>query len=371
METMVLPFPEFPSGEVAPALVREHCAAVDDWLRGLLGVFELPSGTALVALGGYGRGELFPYSDLDLLLACRGRVPKAVAKDLWYPIWDAGIKLGHSVRTNRDTLKLAVDDLDTATALLDLRTILGDDSVTRELREGAMQQWRKGSPRWLERLADSVAERGTRFGEVAFDLEPELKSGRGGLRDVHTLRWACLAQGLPEPEDPDLDSAVASLVTARVALHLCSSRLTEQIQVESREQVARRAGFHDGDALIGAVTGAARVVSWRTDEAFGDLPRSRRRLPGDPAPGVVRVGERVALDRDVGPRPCRRAAAGGRLGSSRPTHGRELARAAPPPSRPTNRGRRTSPRRWSTCSHSVGRRSLRSRRSTTQASGSG
>ncbi len=309
--TMLLPFPEFPVGTIDTEGVRRHCDSVDGWLRGLLGGFEMPSGVALVALGGYGRGEMFPHSDLDLLLACRGKVPKAMAKDLWYPIWDSGIKLGHSVRTNKDTLKLARSDLDTATALLDLRTILGDESVTEELRQGALAQWRKGADQWLTKLADSVAERGHKFGEVSFDLEPEIKNGRGGLRDVHTLRWVQIAQGKADPDDPVLDGAVATLVKARVALHLCSARATEQISVEAREEVARRGGYRNGDALIGAVTSAARVISWQTDEAFGDQPRNRHGLGGALPPGVIRVGERVALDpeSDHGPAAALRLAA--------------------------------------------------------------
>src|SRR5690606_14848094 len=119
-----------------------------------------PSGIALLAVGGYGRGQLCPASDLDLLLLHAKAVDAApVAEALWYPIWDAGVKLGHSVRTPKDALALASDDLDTATALLAVRLLAGDPLLAEGLAREAAAQWEKRGKRWLGRLADSVAER--------------------------------------------------------------------------------------------------------------------------------------------------------------------------------------------------------------------
>ncbi len=98
---------------------------------------------ALVAVGGYGRGDLAPGSDLDLLLLYRGKNPPGeVAEKIWYPIWDEGLKLGHSVRTTKEALELAAEDLDTATSLLTTRHLAGDETLTEEMGSAAAAQWR-------------------------------------------------------------------------------------------------------------------------------------------------------------------------------------------------------------------------------------
>ncbi len=160
------------------------------------------SGLALVAVGGYGRGDLAPASDLDLLLLHDHKSPPAaVAEKLWYPIWDEGMKLGHSVRTTAEALDLAATDLDTATSLLSARHLAGEVALTEELATMASAQWRKRSKRYLGLLRASVAARRDQFGEVAFLLEPDLKEGHGGLRDIHALRWAEAARPILEDGD--------------------------------------------------------------------------------------------------------------------------------------------------------------------------
>ena len=158
------------------AFVDAYTAAVDDWLREL---FELDfgdaAGVALIATGGQGRGEMTPGSDLDLLLAHDGGIDPEAAQRLWYPIWDAGMKLGHSVRTVGETLALARSDLATATSLLSGRCLAGDARLAEELSVAARAQWVKGAKRSLRELADAVDARQSTAGEVAFALEPDLK----------------------------------------------------------------------------------------------------------------------------------------------------------------------------------------------------
>ena len=119
---------------------RRHSELIDEWLASLLAevVGTDVDGTALVAVGGYGRSELCPQSDLDVMLL-RGprRDVKSISERIWYPIWDAGLKLGHSVCTQREALDIADDDLDTATALLSARHIAGDASLTADLNAAA------------------------------------------------------------------------------------------------------------------------------------------------------------------------------------------------------------------------------------------
>src|SRR5580704_1286624 len=149
---------------------------VDRWLAELLGAE--PS-VALVAVGGYGRRELLPRSDLDVVLLHGGRDDIAgIADRIWYPVWDSGAELDHAVRT---VLKVAL-------GLLSARHVAGDPDLTERLRAGALQDWRAAAPTRLAELHAAQDERTRISGELAFLLEPDLKEARGGLRDVHAIQ---------------------------------------------------------------------------------------------------------------------------------------------------------------------------------------
>ena len=174
--------------------VDAYTRLVDTWIVELYDeLFGERSGVALVATGGHGRGELAPQSDLDLLLLHDGSIDLGTAQRLWYPMWDAKLKVGHSVRTVAETLALASDDLPTATSLLSVRRLAGDASLATDLAVDSAAQWRKQSKRVLASLMETVTSRHETTGEVAAALEPDLKEGRGGLRDVHALSWILAA----------------------------------------------------------------------------------------------------------------------------------------------------------------------------------
>ena len=265
------------------ALCRSLAAATDTWLAGLyadaIGPSQ-PRGVALVAVGGYGRAELSPGSDVDVLLIDGGRRGDRrelarVAERIWYPVWDAGVKLGHAVRTVKEALALAANDLDTATSLLEMRLIAGDQAVAGELAERAMVQWRARSTRWLAALSESVAQRHARAGEVAFLLEPDLKEGRGGLRDVHALRWAEAAQRILFQEDhAALDVAYQTILAARVELHRLTGKPTDRLLLQEQDSVAAALGDRDADALMARVVAAARTIAWTSDEAWQRIDAS-------------------------------------------------------------------------------------------------
>jgi [protein-PII] uridylyltransferase len=285
----------FAGAKPTRTLVHDWTTHVDRWLRGLFEVAlagESPKGLALVAVGGYGRAELCPSSDLDVLLVHDGRRDVAdLAQRLWYPVWDEGVKLGYAVRTIREALSLAADDLDTATSLLDIRALAGDDALATSLAEGATAAWEKRGRRWLRRLADSVEKRHAQSGEVAFHLEPDLKSGRGGLRDVHALRWASRArQVLLDDDLATLDAAYARLLSARVALHLQTGRATEVLTLQEQDGVAAALGT-DADALMAGLAAAGRSIAWRSDETWYRV----RSLLAGPGWAFTRT------DREVGP----------------------------------------------------------------------
>ena len=256
---------------------RAWCAAytelIDDWLLQLLSrAAGSPAvhGISLVAVGGYGRGELAPYSDIDVLLLHTGRPDIAqLAERIWYPIWDAGLKLGHAVRTPKDALALAEDDLDTATSLLSARHIAGDAELTADLAAVGLERWHRRSKRWLGELAREVEERHTRAGEVAFLLEPDLKEGRGGLRDVHALGWAQAARTLLFDGDAEpLDTSYATLLDARVELHRRTGRAGDVLLLQEQDAVAAALGVPDADVLMRGVATAARTIAWTSDDAW-------------------------------------------------------------------------------------------------------
>ena len=178
------------------AFCLAYAEAADRWLSSL---FDQATGgdakgMALIAVGGYGRGELCPYSDLDVVLLHRGRGDISETADkIWYPVWDEGITLDHSVRRPNEALDMVSSDLRVALGLLDGRVVAGDPKVAEPVLEGAHDRWVKQKPPWLGILADQVAERHRTYGDVGFLLEPDLKEAHGGLRDVAALRAMMLA----------------------------------------------------------------------------------------------------------------------------------------------------------------------------------
>ena len=256
------------------AACRALSDATDTWLAALFddACAGASDGLVLLAAGGYGRGELAPGSDLDVWLVHRGQPDvDAIAERLWYPVWDSGLKLGHAVRTPRQALQLAADDLDTATAALSLRVIAGDGAAADGLEGKALHQWRKRPSRSLGAVVRRVEARHLAAGEVAFRLEPDLKEGRGGLRDVHALGWAAAAAPRPllAPGDAQqLRDAEDLLLEVRVALHRSGPKVDDQLLLERQDEVATALGIDDADTLMRQVSAAARTIAWIGDEAW-------------------------------------------------------------------------------------------------------
>lgn len=264
---------------------------------------------AVVAVGGYGRAELCPGSDVDLLLV-HDRLDEAdlepIVREVVYPLWDVGLTVGYAVRDLREAVA-AIDDLDTATAVLDLRPITGDPGLARRVRTEAVHRLRRRPQRFLRSLARADAERRAKAGDAAEVLEPNLKDGAGGLRDVQSLRWAAAALvGTPgidplvpagyvaAPDRARLHRAYDQLLAARVALHLVAADRqelgrNELLRLDLQDPVAARCGHADRAGhdlaphrLLRELYLAARTVdhvhrrAWALIEA--DVSRGRRRL---------------------------------------------------------------------------------------------
>ncbi|MBT2469707.1 [protein-PII] uridylyltransferase [Streptomyces sp. ISL-66] len=267
-------------------------ALTDDWLKSLFATAVRETGVrgaALVAVGGYGRAELSPRSDLDLVLLHDGkaepRALAALADRLWYPVWDLGLALDHSVRTPGEARKTAAEDLKVHLGLLDARPVAGDVGLLAGLRTSVLADWRNHAAKRLPQLHSLCLERAERVGELRFLLEPDLKEARGGLRDVTALR-AVAASWLADAPREGLADARRRLLDARDALHLVTGRATERLSLQEQTPVAAQLGLLDADALLREVYEAARVVSYAGDVTWREVGRvlraraSRPRLRG-------------------------------------------------------------------------------------------
>ncbi|MEY9935715.1 [protein-PII] uridylyltransferase [Streptacidiphilus sp. MAP5-3] len=261
----------------------------DRWLSGLLAEAlgeRSYEGVALVAVGGYGRGELSPRSDLDVLLlhdgGTRGTGPgsvAALAEQLWYPIWDLGLALDHSVRDLGQARKVAAEDLKAQLGLLDARHIAGDAELTAQLRSTVLADWRATAPKRLPELHRLCRERAERQGELAFLLEPDLKEARGGLRDVTAL-GAVAASWIADAPRAGLSEAAGRLRDVRDALHLVTGRATDRLTLQEQDAVAARLGLLDADILLREVYEAARVVAYASDVSWREVERVLRSRSG-------------------------------------------------------------------------------------------
>ncbi|MFC9117522.1 [protein-PII] uridylyltransferase [Streptomyces sp. NPDC057092] len=312
----------------------------DEWLAGLFAAGAPGArGISLVAVGGYGRAELSPRSDLDLLLLHDGSAPQAVsalADRLWYPVWDLGLALDHSVRTPAEARRTAGEDLKVQLGLLDARHVAGDLGLTTALRTTVLADWRNQAPKRLPALRELCEERAERQGELQYLLEPDLKEARGGLRDVTALR-AVAASWLADAPREGLAEARGRLLDVRDALHLSTGRATDRLALQEQDQVAAELGLLDADALLRQVYEAARVIAYAGDVTWrevGRVLRSRSVRPrlramlggGKPAPersplaeGVVEQDGEVVLARAARPDrdsvlPLRAAAAAAQAG---------------------------------------------------------
>ncbi|MFI8190412.1 [protein-PII] uridylyltransferase [Streptomyces sp. NPDC085946] len=251
----------------------------DDWLTGLFTAgAEGLRGVSLVAVGGYGRGELSPRSDLDLLLLHDGGDSKAVAAladRLWYPVWDLGLALDHSVRTPAEARRTSAEDLKVQLGLLDARHLAGDRGLTADLRTAVLADWRNQAPKRLPELQELCAERAERQGELQYLLEPDLKEARGGLRDATALR-AVAASWLADAPREGLADARRRLLDVRDALHLATGRATDRLALQEQDQVAAELGLLDADTLLRQVYEAARVISYASDVTWREVGRVLR-----------------------------------------------------------------------------------------------
>ncbi|MGL4306246.1 MAG: [protein-PII] uridylyltransferase [Mycobacteriaceae bacterium] len=279
------------------------------------------SGFAIVAVGGLGRRELLPFSDLDLILLHDNMNTAEVAEiadQLWYPLWDAHIKLDHSVRTVPQALQVASEDLSAGLGMLEARHIAGDTELSNLLIGGVRRGWRMGIRSRFDELVSQAEKRWRRNGAIAHRAEPDLKSGRGGLRDIQLLNALAIAQltdAIPgnNPDSPNggLATAHARLLDVRTELHRISGRGRDQLQAQYADEIGAALQIGDRFDLARVLSDSARTISYSVEvgirtagnalpkRGLSMLRRGPIRRPLDE--GVVEHGGEVVLARDARP----------------------------------------------------------------------
>jgi [protein-PII] uridylyltransferase len=260
------------------AVMREQCFLMDQVIRALFDlvtqeIYPLPNPTkgerlAIVAVGGYGRGELAPFSDIDLLfLLPYKRTPhtEQVVEYLLYVLWDLGLKIGQSTRSVEECLRQAKSDLTIRTALLEARYLWGEQTLFDELKKRFDSEIVRGTAaQFVEaKLAERDA-RHQRVGDSRYQLEPNVKEGKGGLRDLHTLFWIAkyifrtddvgklVELGVLSAEESQrFDRAQNFLWAVRCHLHYLAGRAEERLTFDTQTEIARRMGYADRASIRG------------------------------------------------------------------------------------------------------------------------
>jgi len=244
-------------GAGGAALADRYTGTIDDFLRDIFDSVKSESGTALLAVGGYGRGELAPFSDIDIMFLAPHRHRNEAVEGVLYRLWDTGFDISHSFRTPEECIEEAFRDIKTRTSLLESRYIAGDRRLYASFRERVYPviAYKRRKDFVRDKLRE-MEKRHLDSGESLYLLEPHLKEGEGGLRDVHTAYWLARVAmrvedfqsflGLLDAgESRRLAAARDFLLRARYCLHLESGRRNDVLSFEYQRNVAALLGFRD------------------------------------------------------------------------------------------------------------------------------
>lgn len=256
---------QFRAGVQASDLIRLRAAFMDELLAALWDQQQWGSSeVALVAVGGYGRGELHPHSDIDLLILL-GEDSEGCAEQLsnfLTLLWDVGLNIGHSVRNVAECVQCAADDITILTNLMEARVIRGPDELMQQVSEltGPDKMW--SSKSFFQAKLEEQSARHKKFADTEYNLEPNIKSSPGGLRDLQIIGWIAErhfgVESLEQITAKEFLNAeeMAILITGRdfmwqvrYALHMITNREEDRLLFDHQRELAALWGFKDGDKL--------------------------------------------------------------------------------------------------------------------------
>ncbi len=301
-ETLLARFDAMEAGE----FLSQMAAAVDEYFRSSfaqstvgpeMGIMKNPY--VLVALGGYGRAEQCVYSDIDLLFLFEKKVPpeaEALVQEIVYPLWDMGLEVGHATRSIKECLKMARQDHEVLTSLLDSRFICGLSPLYHKMLEQLRIKLINVKPaKIVAWLTESNRERHDRFGDSSYLLEPNLKEGQGGLRDYHTMLWiAKIMAGIKQTRDLEyfgflshqeyqsLETSLHFIWHVRNHLHRMMNRKCDQLHLENQTQLAETMGVEgiNGhlpvEVLMGELHGRMEFVKQCYETFIYELDQKKR-----------------------------------------------------------------------------------------------
>lgn len=306
----------FQEGQLdGPGFHRELSEAMDAAIRTVWRSLAIPvEGVSLIAVGGYGRGLLAPGSDVDLLILHSGvAAAGSQGQGLFYALWDAGLKVGHAVRTIKESLSIASDSLEAETSFLDMRLLDGDQQLFEKFSVATRKQTEGRRDRFVDDVHQMMLARHAAHGSATSQLEPNIKDGTGGLRDLHVLDWFSSAAGdlvelrlLDKEDQAELDRAHDLLLTARAHLHLMTGGANDVLPFHLQRPLAQSLGFVDGDmfaedALMRELFKVTRVIELTVESVSADLlnrdAKPKRSAPRS-GPFVV-AGVAVLLDGEL------------------------------------------------------------------------
>ena len=251
----------FLEGEDIRTLIYERALFIDCMLHYAWFQFTWPTSISLEAVGGYGRGELHPGSDIDLLIlyrpeifdSCKGDIEKFLTF-----LWDIGLEIGSSVRTVQECLQIARDDITVATNIMESRTLVGDESLRRELLEQSSPEHMWPADTFFRAKWDEQIERHKKYNDTEYNLEPNIKNAPGGLRDIQTISWVAKryfqvrtlkqleGKGFfTEEEFSLLYSGEEFLWRVRYGLHMVAKRAEERLMFDHQRELAALFGYSD------------------------------------------------------------------------------------------------------------------------------
>ncbi len=294
-------------------LAKKRSEVIDKLIRQALSQlgFNDLANVAVVALGGYGRNELCPYSDIDLMILYKPRhktLAKEITEKLLYLLWDLKLDVGHSVRTIDECMELSEDeDTTILTSLLDSRHVAGDESLYLDLNKRLFSDLLPSiSHKFIQQKIAENESRINRFGRSVYLLEPNVKEGEGGLRDIHYALWIAqakfkvktFAELLPkgilmENEIRIFEKSLNFLLLVRSELHYLAGRMEDRLGFEFQEKIARIPGFKDAD--LPAVERFMRIYYLRGNELTEQSRRLIDKCVMDQRSGI-RASKTITLD---------------------------------------------------------------------------